>query len=82
MYMSDFCNIDKEVRCCIPDYTMEEMKLYSDRKKETREKAYSLFPRTGFMTLSKKKKFFVQQNLNEILLFFVAWTDKKNERKS
>lgn len=27
------------------------------------------------MTLLKKKKFFVQQNLNEILLFFVVWTD-------
>lgn len=43
LYMSDFCNINKEVRCCIPDYTMEEMKLYSDMKKEAREKAYSLY---------------------------------------
>mgnify|MGYP004513930319 FL=1 len=43
LYMSKFCNIEKEVRCCIPDYTMEEMKLYSDRRKEAREKAYSLY---------------------------------------
>ena len=81
LYMSDFCNIDKEVRCCIPDYTMEEMKLYSDRKKETREKAYSLFPRTGFMTLSKKKKFFVRQNPNEILLFLLFGQTKEKRKK-
>lgn len=43
LYMSDFCNIKKEVRCCIPDFTMKEMKLYSDRRKEAREKAYSLY---------------------------------------
>ena len=38
LYMSDFCNIKKEVRCCIPDYTMEEMTLYSDRRKETKKR--------------------------------------------
>ena len=43
LYMSDFCNIKKEVRCRIPDYTIEEMKLYQDRRKEAREKAYSLY---------------------------------------
>ena len=41
--MSDFCNIKKEVRCCVPDFTMKEMKLYSDRKKEAKEKAYRLY---------------------------------------
>ena len=41
--MSDFCNIKKEVRCCIPDFTMKEMKLYSDRRKEAREKSYRLY---------------------------------------
>lgn len=43
LYMSDFCNIKKEVRCCIPDFTMKEMKLYSDRRKKAREKAYNLY---------------------------------------
>lgn len=43
LYMSDFCNIKKEVRCCIPDFTMKEMKLYSDRRKEAREKAYNFY---------------------------------------
>lgn len=43
LYMSDFCNINKEVRCCIPDFTMKEMKLYSDRRKEAREKSYRLY---------------------------------------
>lgn len=43
LYMSDFCNIKREVRCCIPDFTMKEMKLYSDRRKEAREKAYNLY---------------------------------------
>ena len=43
LYKSKFCNIKKEVRCCIPDYTMEEMRLYSDRRKEAREKAYRLY---------------------------------------
>lgn len=43
LYMSNFCNIKKEVRCCIPDYTMEEMKLYSDRRKEARKEAYNLY---------------------------------------
>lgn len=43
LYMSDFCNIKKEVRCCIPDFTMKEMKLYSDRRKEAREKSYRLY---------------------------------------
>lgn len=38
LYMSDFCNIKKEVRCCIPDYTMEEMKLYSDKRKEAKKR--------------------------------------------
>ena len=38
LYMSDFCNIKKEVRCCIPDYTMEEMTLYSDKRKETKKR--------------------------------------------
>ena len=38
LYMSDFCNIKKDVRCCIPDYTMEEMTLYSDRRKETKKR--------------------------------------------
>ena len=38
LYMSDFCNINKEVRCCIPDYTMEEMKLYSDKRKEAKKR--------------------------------------------
>ena len=43
LYESTFCDIKKEVRCRIPDYTMEEMKLYSDRRKEAREKAYRLY---------------------------------------
>lgn len=43
LYMSKFCNIKKEERCRIPDYTLEEMRLYSDREKEAREKAYRLY---------------------------------------
>lgn len=38
LYMSDFCNIKKEMRCCIPDYTMEEMTLYSDKRKEAKKR--------------------------------------------
>ena len=38
LYMSNFCNIKKEVRCCIPDYTLEEMTLYSDRRQETKKR--------------------------------------------
>ena len=38
LYMSDFCNIKKEMRCCIPDYTMEEMTLYSDKRKKAKKR--------------------------------------------
>ena len=43
LYMSKFCNIKKEERCRIPDYTLEEMRLYSDMEKEAREKAYIFY---------------------------------------
>lgn len=43
LYMSDFCNTKKESRCCIPNYTMAEMALYSDREKAMKEKAYKLY---------------------------------------
>ena len=38
LYKSKFCNIKKEVRCRIPDYTMEEMTLYSDKRKEAKKR--------------------------------------------
>ena len=43
LYMRSFCDTEKEIRCCIPDYTMEEMTLYSDKEKALREEAYKLY---------------------------------------
>lgn len=42
LYMSDFCNIKKEVRCCIPDYTMEAMTLYSDKRKKAKKRCLTV----------------------------------------
>ena len=42
LYMSDFCNIKKEMRCCIPDYTMEEMTLYSDKRKKAKKRCLTV----------------------------------------
>ena len=43
LYMRSFCDTEKEIRCCIPDYTMAEMALYSDREKVMKEEAYKLY---------------------------------------
>lgn len=43
LYMRSFCNTEKEIRCCIPDYTMAEMALYSDREKVMKEESYKLY---------------------------------------